>query len=87
MVVQECEKLGAVLVAEEDRLAIVAALREVERVFGRRESRFAGHSIYKWISRGIFLINFAKKMGGGDGGQVALPALAGYMLSLDSSTT
>ena len=41
VVVQESEKLGAVIVAEEDRLAIVAALGEVEWVSGGRESGFA----------------------------------------------
>ena len=42
VVVQESEKLGAVLVGEGDRLAIVAALSDVEWVAMGRESRFCG---------------------------------------------
>ena len=54
VVVQESEKLGAVLVAEEDRLARVAALREVEWVSGGRESGFAGHSSISGFREAFF---------------------------------
>ena len=54
VVVQECEKLGAVLVAEEGRLAIVAALSEVERIAGGRESMFAGHSSISGFREAFF---------------------------------
>ncbi len=54
VVVQESEKLGAVLVAEEDRLAIVAALGEVEWVSGRRESGFTGHPFISGFRRALF---------------------------------
>ena len=43
VVIQKGEEFGAVLIAEEDRVAIVAALGQVEGVSGRCESGFAGH--------------------------------------------
>jgi len=43
VVVQEGEEFAAVVVAEEDRLAIVAVLGQVEGVSWGCESGFAGH--------------------------------------------
>jgi len=43
VVVQMGKELGAVLIAEEDRLAIVAVLGQVEGVSWGCESGFAGH--------------------------------------------
>ena len=64
VVVQEGEEMSAVVVAEEHLLSIIATLRNVQRIVGRRESEFAGHLTNKWFSRAIPLIYFAKKCRG-----------------------
>jgi len=54
VVVQEGEDFAAVLVAEEDLLAIIAALGQVEGVSGRCKSRFTGHLPISGFSGAFF---------------------------------
>ena len=54
VVVQKGEEFGAVLIAEEDLLAIITALGQVEGVSGWCESGFAGHLPLSGFSGAFF---------------------------------